>query len=541
MAVAVKNREATSAQAFDRLAVNIVAGVLYVLVSLALLFPVADFVWWDIVGPALQFSRGDAGWWFPLIGIDTLLAIGLIAAGKRLLDARPIKGLRAGIVLGVVSIFLIVLLTDWVGGQLADLLFAKGMNRTLGIGLTAGFGIAVLLVGGRYFLSEKGERLLADIEDQGWFGTDSYKKSQGLRVRRGTMLGILLLAGSGIWVLHQGLLKQGWEASWSIGIPFTAEVPIDWQTVGDDTDMKQALEVRQQPLTARWEERRQEALKTLRQASPLPADIKEQLHDLAKDDADVQKLLAEVPRRGAGDQEEPGLNPEQEKSLAAGVKVLREQQPGAVVPVDRFWLRDHNEVFEKTHVKITDPGSDPYQTLEPRNEEKFEPKTGDNFQQGEVVSKAEFEHQQRLRQDKHDQLVEHKDRRVNADLVVPPKEERVIAAKTEPVQYRERVLLPHVAYTLPVILAALALWFSWRVVNVPAFADFLIATEAELNKVSWTSRKRLWQDTVVVLCTVILMALFLLAADVAWSKILTVVGVLQPPPAPSEKMQEQPW
>ena len=32
--------------------------------------------------------------------------------------------------------------------------------------------------------------------------------------------------------------------------------------------------------------------------------------------------------------------------------------------------------------------------------------------------------------------------------------------------------------------------------------DFLIATEAEMNKVSWTTRKRLVKDTIVVLVTV---------------------------------------
>ena len=50
------------------------------------------------------------------------------------------------------------------------------------------------------------------------------------------------------------------------------------------------------------------------------------------------------------------------------------------------------------------------------------------------------------------------------------------------------------------------LWRAWRgMVNFPAFADFLIATEAEMNKVSWTTRKRLVQDTIVVLTTVVLM------------------------------------
>ena len=29
------------------------------------------------------------------------------------------------------------------------------------------------------------------------------------------------------------------------------------------------------------------------------------------------------------------------------------------------------------------------------------------------------------------------------------------------------------------------LWIGYRVVNLPSFADFLIAVEAEMNKVSW--------------------------------------------------------
>ena len=35
------------------------------------------------------------------------------------------------------------------------------------------------------------------------------------------------------------------------------------------------------------------------------------------------------------------------------------------------------------------------------------------------------------------------------------------------------------------MLLAAGLWASYRLVNVPAVADFLIAVEAEMNKVSW--------------------------------------------------------
>jgi preprotein translocase SecE subunit len=78
------------------------------------------------------------------------------------------------------------------------------------------------------------------------------------------------------------------------------------------------------------------------------------------------------------------------------------------------------------------------------------------------------------------------------------------------------------------LLAILTLWVAWRAVNVPTFGEFLIATEAEMNKVSWTPRKRLAQDTVVVLTTTLLLALFLLVVDLFWSNLLSwsYVGVL---------------
>jgi preprotein translocase SecE subunit len=80
---------------------------------------------------------------------------------------------------------------------------------------------------------------------------------------------------------------------------------------------------------------------------------------------------------------------------------------------------------------------------------------------------------------------------------------------------------------------------------MPMFADFLIATEAELNKVSWTSGRRLFQDTIVVLVTVIMMAIFLMIADVLWSTILKtdIIGVLHIPKATEKKQldQDQSW
>src|SRR4029077_16746632 len=100
---------------------------------------------------------------------------------------------------------------------------------------------------------------------------------------------------------------------------------------------------------------------------------------------------------------------------------------------------------------------------------------------------------------------------------------------TMPFAAGKYVFMYHITLTVPVLLFIVACWFAWRLVNWPTFADFLIATEAEMNKVSWTSRKRLGQDTVVVLTTVFLMTVFLFVVDIVWIKVLSwrPIGVLQ--------------
>ena len=92
--------------------------------------------------------------------------------------------------------------------------------------------------------------------------------------------------------------------------------------------------------------------------------------------------------------------------------------------------------------------------------------------------------------------------------------------------------------TVPLAIALLTGWFAWRLVNVPTFADFLIATEAEMNKVSWSTRKRLFQDTVVVLVTVVILTSFLLVVDLFWGWLLSqeFIGVL---PAKAAETQKQ--
>jgi preprotein translocase subunit SecE len=89
----------------------------------------------------------------------------------------------------------------------------------------------------------------------------------------------------------------------------------------------------------------------------------------------------------------------------------------------------------------------------------------------------------------------------------------------------ELAIIPR--YVTPAIIGLAAAWLIWRVVEYPPFADFLIATEAEMNKVSWTSKADLIRATIVVLVTVLLLSCFLFGVDFLWVVILKFIGVLQ--------------
>jgi len=63
-------------------------------------------------------------------------------------------------------------------------------------------------------------------------------------------------------------------------------------------------------------------------------------------------------------------------------------------------------------------------------------------------------------------------------------------------------------------------------VNVPGFADFLIAVEAEMNKVSWPTRAELYRSSVVVLVTIFVLAMVLFVFDFFWGWVFKILGIL---------------
>jgi preprotein translocase SecE subunit len=329
MAVAVKNTpEMVTRKPLNRLAVESLLGVAYVLGTIGIVFYLLPWIWAGLGTTFANIGLNAAVQTALLILAMVLVAGGLIYAGLRLAGSQPVHGLAAGIFLGVLGVLAAALVTCVVGNWLQVLFGTKsflGPALTLLLGALLLTGIVVL------FFRPRFDKWVLQLEDQGWFTMAAYKRSQGQRVRRGTILGLLLLAGAGIYTMINHRTLGSGVQNWQVKIPFT---------------------------------------------------------------------------------------------------------DGLVLTI-----------------------------------------------------------------------------------------------------------LPNIQYTVPLLLVFGSIWLAYRVVNLPVFADFLIATEAELNKVSWTTRKRLVQDTIVVLVTVVLLTIFLFLVDQLWAWLLTKVGVLQlaPPSGGAGGPKELPW
>ena len=81
------------------------------------------------------------------------------------------------------------------------------------------------------------------------------------------------------------------------------------------------------------------------------------------------------------------------------------------------------------------------------------------------------------------------------------------------------------AISLAVVLAAGG--GLWWVLNKPRVVDFMIATEAEMRKVNWPTRREIIGSTWIVICGTFMMALLLLVIDVAFTKFFMTIHVLQ--------------
>jgi len=311
-----------------RLAKSSFLGAVYVLLALWIVFGGLPELWSRVFHPLNEAGKAE-DLLNPFLSSALLLLaevgviVGLFFVGRVLETPNPVHGLRAGVFMVCVFFFIILWITNWIGSLLTQAEIEAGVGIFITVAVFGGLAFFV----SRFFRKPGFARWLCRTEDNGWFHATSYKPNQGMRVRRGSMLALLVLGGCGIitsvshrtWgreIVLSGVVVQ--PNNWQIAIPFM-------ESTADNGDI----------------------------------------------------MIGYIP------------------------------------------------MMFKVH------------------------------------------------------------------------------------------------YTMPVVLAILLLWVSWRVVNWPVFADFLIATEAEMNKVSWTSRKRLVQDTIVVLVTVALLTTFLFVIDIIWIKVLS--------------------
>jgi len=80
-------------------------------------------------------------------------------------------------------------------------------------------------------------------------------------------------------------------------------------------------------------------------------------------------------------------------------------------------------------------------------------------------------------------------------------------------------------YVIPFLIGVVGLWLGYRIVNYTRFADFLIAVEAEMNKVSWPGKTELWSASCVVIFVIFAMALALFSFDIIWTWVFERIGI----------------
>lgn len=80
-----------------------------------------------------------------------------------------------------------------------------------------------------------------------------------------------------------------------------------------------------------------------------------------------------------------------------------------------------------------------------------------------------------------------------------------------------------VRFLVPGLLLAAGVWLCFRLVNVPRFADFLIAVEAEMAKVSWPTVDQVIRSSIVIIFLMFALAGILAAYDLFWWFVLRAV------------------
>ena len=84
---------------------------------------------------------------------------------------------------------------------------------------------------------------------------------------------------------------------------------------------------------------------------------------------------------------------------------------------------------------------------------------------------------------------------------------------------------PYLQFGIPTLMVVALAWFMFWILNRPKTADFLIATEGEMKKVSWSTRKEVIGSTKVVIVTTFILAAILAGVDILFTLLFGWIGV----------------
>ena len=79
------------------------------------------------------------------------------------------------------------------------------------------------------------------------------------------------------------------------------------------------------------------------------------------------------------------------------------------------------------------------------------------------------------------------------------------------------------------VFALVYAFFAWRLMNKPTNVDFLIATDSEMKKVNWTSRRELIGSTKVVILFMFGISIILFVLDLLFNSLFYAIRVLEVP------------
>ncbi|MDR2115042.1 MAG: preprotein translocase subunit SecE [Planctomycetaceae bacterium] len=83
-----------------------------------------------------------------------------------------------------------------------------------------------------------------------------------------------------------------------------------------------------------------------------------------------------------------------------------------------------------------------------------------------------------------------------------------------------------IRYIVAMLFILVGMWFGYRLVQLPVFADFLVSVESEMVKVSWPDKAELYSSTIVVLVMFAILSTMIYLFDLVWVFIFNSLGIL---------------